>query len=162
MHSEHPPKHHILHIFNAFIFFYYPSFLSTYPPPSLMVTPSIARDDTLTFAATRWVFVAWRAQIERKYNPQGGSIHLISSTRGSLLSSATPGYRKYNPDGVAPLPTIYYHIITRRVPMPQHGIARRSHLFLALLGGKLDVAGVVFQNFLAQGCRVDVRVNLCG
>ena len=118
MHPEHPPKYHILHIFNAFIIFYYPSFLSIYPPPSLVVTPSIVRshalhcspsyplssavissivrrhilhcpwphppsfavispivrDETLAFAATRWVFVAWRAQIERKYNPQGGSI----------------------------------------------------------------------------------------
>ena len=64
--------------------------------------------------------------------------------------------------GVAPPPTIYYRTTTRGVPMPQHGIARRSYLFLALLGGKLDVAGVVFQNLLAQGCRVDVRVNLCG
>ena len=96
MHPEHPPKHHILHIFNAFIIFYYPSFLSIYPPPSLVATPSIVRghalhcspsrpplsvvissivrDETLAFAATRWVFVAWRAQIEKKYNPQGGSI----------------------------------------------------------------------------------------
>ena len=96
MHPERPLKHHILHIFNTFIIFYYPSFLSIYPPPSLVVTPSIARghalhrspsypplfavissivrDETLTFAAMQWVFVAWRAQIERKYNPQGGSI----------------------------------------------------------------------------------------
>ena len=57
---------------------------------------------------------------------------------------------------------IYHHATTWSVPMPQHGIARRSYLFLAPLGGKLDVAGVVFQNLLAQGCRVDMRVNLCG
>ena len=96
MHPERPPKHHILHIFNAFIIFCHPSFLSIFPPPSLVVTPPIARghalnyspsyplssavispiirDDTLTFAAMQWFFVAWRAQIERKYNPQGGSI----------------------------------------------------------------------------------------
>ena len=125
MHSERPPKHHILHIFNAFIIFYYPSLLSSplphrlwphpplpvvtpsivrrhilyrppsYPPlsavissivrrhilhcpwphpPSFAVISPIVRDETLAFAATRWVFVAWRAQIERKYNPQGGSI----------------------------------------------------------------------------------------
>ena len=110
MHPEHPPKHHILHIFNAFIIFYYPSLLSsTLPiacghtlhcppshPPLSVVTPSIVRrhilhcpplypplsaiissivrDDTLIFAATRWVFITWRAQIEKKYNPQGGSI----------------------------------------------------------------------------------------
>ena len=81
MHSERPPKHYILHIFNAFIIFYHPSFYpSTLPhrswshPPSFAVISSIVRDDTLAFAATRWVFVAWRAQIERKYNPQGGSI----------------------------------------------------------------------------------------
>ncbi|EGV29297.1 hypothetical protein HMPREF9431_02049 [Segatella oulorum F0390] len=125
MHSGRPPKHHILHIFNAFIIFYYPSFLSIFPPPSLVVTPSIvrspalhrspsypplsavipsivrghtlhrspsypplpaiissiARDETLAFAATRWVFVAWRAQIEKKYNPQGGSISPTSLPR---------------------------------------------------------------------------------
>ena len=55
-----------------------------------------------------------------------------------------------------------YNSTTWAVTTSPRGIARRSHLFLALLGGKLDVAGVVFQNLLAQGCRVDVRVNLCG
>ena len=72
---------------------------------------------------------------------------------------------------------IYHHAITRGFhhttrwevasnvcrfsPYPSL-FPHRSYIFLALLGGKLDVAGVVFQNFLAQGCRVDVRVNLCG
>ena len=125
MHPERSPKHYILHIFNAFIIFYYPSLLSIYPPPSLVVTPSIVRrhilhcspsysplsvvtpsivrrhilhcppsypplsavissivrDETLAFAAMQWVFVAWRAQIERKYNPQGGSIPPTSLPR---------------------------------------------------------------------------------
>ena len=57
---------------------------------------------------------------------------------------------------------IDHHATTWGVTTSPRGIARRSYLFLALLGGKLDVAGVVFQNLLAQGCRVDVRVNLCG
>ena len=33
---------------------------------------------------------------ERKYNPQGGSIFACIVTQGSLLSSATQGYRRYN------------------------------------------------------------------
>ena len=56
----------------------------------------------------------------------------------------------------------YHHTTTWGVTTSPRGIARRSRLFLVLLGGKLDVAGVVFQNLLAQGCRVDMRINLCG
>ena len=43
---------------------------------------------------------------ERKYNPQGGSLFVCVITQGSLLSSATPGYRKYNRVAVVfhPLP----------------------------------------------------------
>ena len=41
--------------------------------------------------------------------PKGGSIRLTSSTQGSLLSSATPGYQKYNPDGVAVSLPIYHN-----------------------------------------------------
>ena len=37
---------------------------------------------------------------ERKYNPQGGSIFVCVITLGSLLSSATQGYRRYNRDAV--------------------------------------------------------------
>ena len=33
---------------------------------------------------------------KRKYNPQGGSLFACIITQGSLLSSATLGYRKYN------------------------------------------------------------------
>ena len=36
----------------------------------------------------------WARHEKRKYNPQGGSIFACVVTRGSLLSSATPGYRK--------------------------------------------------------------------
>ena len=43
----------------------------SYSPLSVMIS-SIVRDDTRAFVATQWVFVAWRAQIEKKYNPQGG------------------------------------------------------------------------------------------
>ena len=43
---------------------------------------------------------------ERKYNPQGGSLFACIVTQGSLLSSATLGYRKYNRVAVVfhPLP----------------------------------------------------------
>ena len=53
------------------------------------------------FIAGKWV----RCR-KRKYNPQGGSIFVCIITQGSLLSSATPGYRKYNRDAVVfpPLP----------------------------------------------------------
>ena len=37
---------------------------------------------------------------ERKYNPQGGSLFACIITQGSLLSSATQGYRRYNRDAV--------------------------------------------------------------
>ena len=37
---------------------------------------------------------------ERKYNPQWGSIFVCVVTQGSLLSSATLGYREYNCDAV--------------------------------------------------------------
>ena len=137
MHSERPPKHHILHIFNAFIIFYHPSFLSIYPPPSLVVTSSIVRNDTLTFAATRWVFVAWSAQIERKYNPQGGSIPStllpgVASYRRQprAIESTTPvGLPHHQPLITAPQREdgtrhdIYHHATMRGVPMPSHGIA---------------------------------------
>ena len=99
---------------------------------------------------------------ERKYNPQGGSLFACVITQGSLLSSATLGYQKYNPNGVAVSSSIYYNSTTWGVTTSPRGIARRSRLALVLLGGKLDVAGVVFQNLLAQGCRVDMRINLCG
>ena len=36
----------------------------------------------------------WARHRKRKYNPQGGSIFACVVTWGSLLSSATPGYRK--------------------------------------------------------------------
>ena len=42
----------------------------------------------------------WARHRKRKYNPQGGSIFACIVTQGSLLSSATPGYRKYNRDAV--------------------------------------------------------------
>ena len=124
MHSERPPKHYILHIFNAFIIFYYPSLLSsTLPiarghtlhcpwprPPSFAIISSIVRDETLAFAATRWVFVAWRAQIERKYNPQGGSIPHTSLPRIAsyrrqpwAIESITPmGLHRHQPFITAP------------------------------------------------------------
>ena len=43
---------------------------------------------------------------KRAYNPQGGSLFACVITQGSLLSSATLGYRKYNRDAVVfhPLP----------------------------------------------------------
>ena len=165
MHSERPPKHYILHIFNAFIIFYYPSFLSTYPPPSLVVTPSIVRrhilhrpwshppsfavifpivrshalhrspsyppllaiissivrDETLAFAAMQWVFVAWRAQIERKYTPQGGSIPPTS----------LPGVASYRRQpraikSTTPMGLMYHHPL---ITTPQRGDdARHGHL----------------------------------
>ena len=89
-----------------------------------------------------------RLHKERKYNPQGGSIRLTSSTQGSLLSSATLGYRKYNPDGVTvslpiyhnrnhgdednivvelrPLLPIYYHTTTRGWCMTWHLSSRHN------------------------------------
>ena len=49
--------------------------------------------------------------------------------RGSLLSSATPGYQEYNPDGVAPSPTIDHRTTTRGwcttwpfIITPQYGV----------------------------------------
>ena len=53
------------------------------------------------FIAGKWV----RCR-KRKYNPRGGSIFVCVITQGSLLSSATLGYRKYNRDAVIfyPLP----------------------------------------------------------
>ena len=57
---------------------------------------------------------------KRKYNPQGGSNHLTSSTQGSLLSSATLGYQKYNPGGVASTPTIDHQAIMRRLRTTWH------------------------------------------
>ena len=143
MHSERPPKHHILHIFNAFIFFYYPSFLSIYPPPSLVVTPSIVRshalhrppsyppsfavissivrDETLAFAATRWVFVAWRAQIEKKYNPQGGSVPPTS----------LPGVASYRRqpraiESTTPMGLMYHHPL---ITTPQRGDGARHGIY---------------------------------
>ena len=38
----------------------------------------------------------WARHRKRKYNPQGGSIFVCIIILGSLLSSATLGYRKYN------------------------------------------------------------------
>ena len=61
----------------------------------------------------KWLHVAHSIAQRKKVQPPRGSIHLTSFTRGSLLSSATPGYRKHNPDGVAPSLTIDCHI-TRR------------------------------------------------
>ena len=49
----------------------------------------------------------------KEYNPQGGS----------LLSSATPGYREYNPDGVAVLLSIDYHATTCDIITPPDGVA---------------------------------------
>ena len=48
----------------------------------------------------------WVRRRKRKYNPQGGSLFACVITQGSLLSSATPGYRKYNRVAVVfhPLP----------------------------------------------------------
>ncbi len=74
-------------------------------PPSFAIISSIVRDDTLTFAATRWVFVAWRAQIERRYNPQGGSIPHTSLPRVAsyrrqprAIESTTPmGLHRHQP-----------------------------------------------------------------
>ena len=42
----------------------------------------------------------WVRRRKKEYNPQWGSIVACVVTRGSLLSSATPGYRKYNRDAV--------------------------------------------------------------
>ena len=180
MHSERPPKHHILHIFNAFIIFYYPSLLSIYPPPSLVVTPSIVRrhilhcspsysplsvvtpsivrrhilhcppsypplsavissivrDETLAFAAMQWVFVAWRAQIERKYNPQGGSIPPTSLPRVASYRRQPRALESITPMGLPyhhPLITtpqrgdgarhgIYHHAIIWGVPIPERRV----------------------------------------
>ena len=80
--------------------------------------------------------------------PKGVAFRLTSSTQGSLLSSATLGYRKYNPDGVAvslpichnhnhgdednivvelrPLLPIYYHTTTRRWCMTWHLSSRHN------------------------------------
>ena len=38
----------------------------------------------------------WVRRRKRAYNPQGGSLFACVITQGSLLSSATLGYRKYN------------------------------------------------------------------
>ena len=48
----------------------------------------------------------WAKHEKRKYNPRGGCIFACVITQGSLLSSATLGYRKYNRDAVnfCPLP----------------------------------------------------------
>ena len=164
MHPERPPKHHILHIFNAFIIFYHPSFLSIYPPPSRVVTSSIVRshalhrppsyppssvvissivrDETRAFAATRWVFITWRAQIEKKYNPQGGSIpHTslpgVASYRRQprAIKSTTPmGLHHHQPFITAPRHRgcahhgIYHHATMRGVPMPQRRIVHRMDI----------------------------------
>ena len=61
----------------------------------------------------RWLHVAHSIAQRKKVQPLRGlhSTHL--APRGSLLSSATPGYRMYTPNGVAPPPTIDYHTTTR-------------------------------------------------
>ena len=51
----------------------------------------------------------WVRRRKRKYNPQGGSLFACVITQGSLLSSATPGYRKYNRDAV-----IFYPLSAHR------------------------------------------------
>ena len=80
--------------------------------------------------------------------PKGVAFRLTSSTQGSLLSSATLGYRKYNPDGVTvslpiyhnrnhgdednivvelrPLLPIYYHTTTRGWCMTWHLSSRHN------------------------------------
>ena len=55
--------------------------------------------------------------------PKGVAFRLTSSTQGSLLSSATLGYRKYNPDGVAVLLSIHHHTTTCDIITPPDGVA---------------------------------------
>ena len=74
----------------------------------------------------RWLHVAHSIAHREKVQPPRGSIHLTSSTQGSLLSSATPGYRKYNPGGVASTPTIYYRTTTGGWCMTWHLSSRHN------------------------------------
>ena len=111
-------------------------------PPSFAVISSIVRDDTLAFAATRWVFVAWRAQIEKKYNPQGGSIPSTSlpgvasyRRQPRAIKSTTPvGLHHHQPFITAPQREdgprhgIYHRTITRGVPIPSRGIAHHMDI----------------------------------
>ena len=170
MHSERPPKHHILHIFNAFIIFYYPSFLSIYPPPSLVVTPSIVRDDTLAFAAMRWVFVAWSAQIERKYTPQESSIPptllpRVASYRRQpqAIESTTPmGLPHHQPFITAPQRDdgtrhgIYHHTTTWSMTIPSHGIPPQ----MAGAHARKGAGEVTPKGLYARQGRVDERSEI--
>ena len=96
----------------------------SYPPLSAIIS-SIVRDDTLIFAATRWVFITWRAQIEKKYNPQGGSIPPTS----------LPGVASYRRqpraiESTTPMGLMYHHpliIMSRHKDSAHHGHLSSRH-----------------------------------
>ena len=68
----------------------------------------------------RWLHVVHSIAQREKVQPPRVSTRLTSFTQGSLLSSATPGYQEYNPDGVDVSSSIDHHATTRGLRTTWH------------------------------------------